>query len=224
MSLDTWDASDRLYLARGAEVSVSRPYFTGDVLNSIAIPGVQTEGAAMIVAHPCSMRGREARLRNQILVAAVAPHDAVPPQRWTDGFYDRMPLPELRGPGTAFECGWLDQLGRADRVEIQTSERIACASPVGVNMLQQRLVFHLTRVEVPTSTFWDAFAHTFEEADLLEEWADELGERLGLDAAAAEFEAWIRGESRQQRLRDPQQRAPIRIELRVELRRRSEKE
>lgn len=168
------------------------------------------------------MRGREAKLLNEILVAAVAPHDPVPAHRWTDGFYDRMPLPELRGPGAPFECAWLDQLGRTERAQVESSTRIACASPVGVNMLQQRLVFHLTRVEIPTPTFWDAFAHTYEEADLLEEWTEELGERLELDVAAAQFEAWIREESRQQRLRDPQKRATIRVELRVELRRRSE--
>ena len=87
-------------------------------------------------------------------------------------------------------------------------------------MLQQRLVCHLTRVEVPTSKFWEAFGHTYEEADLLEEWTEELASSLGPEGAAAEFDSWLRAERRQDRLRDPQQRASIRSDMRKEIRRR----
>jgi hypothetical protein len=221
LSLDGCEAPDRLYLARGAEVSPCRPLFTGDVLEDIAIPGVQEHGAAMVIAHPCGMRGRQAQLLERILFAAVTPHDPVPGHKWSEGFYDRMPLPELRGPGEEFAAAWLDRLGRAARDDVLGSDRIACLSPVGVNMVQQRLVFHMTRVEVPTSIFWEAFAHTYEEADLLEEWTEDLGDLLSPRDAAAEFELWIRDESRQERLRDPRQRGPVRADLRAEIRRRN---
>ncbi|MCA1703934.1 MAG: hypothetical protein LC808_11970 [Actinobacteria bacterium] len=223
MSLDTWEVADRLYLVRGDEVSQHRPLFTGDVLDDVPIPGVQDSGPGIVVAHPCSMRGRDAQLLERILVAAVAPHDPVPASRWADGYLDRMPLPELRGPGAPFEVGWLDRVGRATRDRLLAATRLACLSTIGVNMLQQRLVCTFTRVEIPTALFWDAFGHTFEEADLLEEWTDTLA-AVGVaptDAAAA-FEAWIRAESRQERVKDPQQRAPVRAEMRAELRRRQD--
>lgn len=220
MSLDTWEVPDRLYLARGDEVSPYRPLFTGDVLDDVPIPGVQDNGPGIVVAHPCSMRGRDAQLVDRILIAAIAPHDAVPARRWTDGYLDRMPLPELRGPDAPFEVGWLDRVGRAERDRLMVATRIACLSTVGVNMLQQRLVCTLTRVEIPTAVFWEAFGHTFEEADLLEDWTDTLASAdVQPGDAAAAFETWIRADARQARLKDPQQRAPVRAEMRAELRR-----
>jgi len=60
-------------------------------------------------------------------------------------------------------------------------------------MLQQRLTCRLTRVDVPTADFNTALAHTFDEADLLEEWADTLGDAGWTQpAAAAEFETFMR--------------------------------
>ncbi|MCA1601251.1 MAG: hypothetical protein LC776_06280, partial [Acidobacteria bacterium] len=108
MSLDTWDDPEQLFLVRGADVSASRPLFTGDILDGVPIPGVQDDGTAMVVAHPCSMRGRAAQLLDRITVVAVRPHDYVPPHKWRDGFYDRMPLPEVRGLGAAFAAAHLD--------------------------------------------------------------------------------------------------------------------
>lgn len=220
LSLDTWDEADQLYLVRDEDVSPSRPFFTGDVLEQVAIPGVQDSDAAIIIAHPCAMRGRAAQLLDRILVASVRHHDPMPAAKWTEGFYDRMPLPECRGPGTDFMVAHLDDIGKAKRDDICSTKRLACMSPVGVNMLQQRLVHHLTRVEVRTSTIWEAFAHTYEEADLLEEWTEDMAALMGPIDAASEFDIWIRLESRQQRLRDPQHRASIRSELRAEVRRR----
>ena len=221
MQLAVWDDPDTLYLARGEEVSPHRPLFTGDVFESVQIPGVQTEGTAIVVAHPCSMRGKNAALENRILVAAVRPSAQSPANKWASGFLDRMPLPRLRGDG--FETGYLTELGRADTSDLLNAARIACLSTVGVNILQQRLICSLTRLDVPTQTIWEAFGHTFEEADLLEEWTESLS---GIDTdstrVAQDFESWIRSEGRQEKLRDPQQRAPIRAAMRSELRRRRE--
>lgn len=220
MSLDTWEVPDRLYLARGDEISPYRPLFTGDVLDDLPIPGVQDNGPGIVFAHPCSMRGRDAQLVDRVLMAAVATHDAVPARRWTDGYLDRLPLPELRGPDAPFEVGWPDRVGRAERDRVLAASRIACLSTVGVNMLQQRLVCTLTRVEIPTAVFWEAFGHTFEEADLLEDWTEALASAaLHPGDAAAAFETWIRANARQERLKDAQQPALIRAEMRAELRR-----
>jgi hypothetical protein len=216
VSLDTWEVAERLYLARGPEVPAQRPLFTGDVIDGVAIPGVQDEGTAMIIAHPCSMRSGEI-LADRVLVAAVVTHDTVPAHKWTDGYYDRMPLPDLRGDGAGFEVARLGDIGLAASPSLTAGNRIAILSPFGVNMLQQRNVYNLTRVEVPTADFWDAFANTYEEADLLQEWIEELDDG-DTEALTAEFEAWIRVDSRQERLRDPQQRASVRAEMRKEIR------
>ena len=84
MGLNTLEVPDRLYLARGAEVPTLRPLFTGDVIDGVAIPGVQETGTAMIVAHPCSMRSGSV-ITARVLAAAVQPHDNVPAHKWVDG-------------------------------------------------------------------------------------------------------------------------------------------
>lgn len=218
--LDTWEVAERLYHGRGQEVSPNRPLFTGDVLDDVLIPGVQDGGLAMIVAHPCSMRGGTGQLKEQLLMAKVAPHPPDRAHRWTSGFYDRMPLPDLLADAGSFHVTWLDQLGRAGREVIVRAQRVASLSHVGVNMLQQRMVCCLTRVEIPTSTFWEAFAHTYEEVELLEEWNERLEGQANPNELAAQFEQWLQVDDHQLRLRDPQQRAPVRSEMRSELTRR----
>lgn len=219
MTLETWDDPSRLYRARGREVAQHRPLFTGDVLGNVSIPGVQDTGRAIVVAHPCSMRGRNAQLLEAVLVAAVEPSDPVPSTKWQNGFYDRMPLPQLTGPDGQFNAAHIEQIGRARTDQLATSPRLACLTPFAVNLLQQRMIWNLTRFAVPTSTLWQAFGHTYEEADLLEDWLEDVepSERAGQTAA---FEQWIREsppDNRQARLRDPQQRAAVRVELRQAL-------
>lgn len=166
------------------------------------------------------MRGKDAQLAESILVGAVEDHDAVPARKWEQGYLNRMPLPELDESPESFAVARLDRIGLAQTSLIIATTRLACLSPVGVNILQQRLVGHLTRVDVPTSEFWEAFGHTYEEADLLEEWTEELADALDRERASADFEAWIRADNRQGKLRDPQQRASVRSAMRTELRHR----
>ncbi len=120
-------------------------------------------------------------------------------------FSDRMPLTDLEDE-SSYWAAHLDKAGRARSSDLLETERLASLSAFGVNMLQQRLTYHLTRAEIPTRIFNEAFGHTYDEAELLEEWTDTL-----LDAgqtlrnAAMEFEAFIRGgnPSLQDKLRDP---------------------
>lgn len=211
MNLDTYDSTDDLYAARGAEVNPNRPVFTGDVFRDAAIPGVQTEGMALVVAHPCSFRVGEGRLAERLLAARVEPIAKQGPNAWRNGFFDRMPLPDL--DGTGYWVGHLDKIGRSLTADLLETERMACLSEFGVNMLQQRLTCHLTRVEIPTATFNEAFAHTFNEADLLEEWTDTLVVVGWTQAKAAEeFETflWKGTPSLQAKLLDAQQRSSVR--------------
>ena len=150
MSLSGWDTAQSLYLARADEVSEFRPLFTGDVVHGPVVPGVPEAEAVMVIAHPCAMRAGS-QLSKHVLAAAVRPHEAEPSVRWTQGFINRMPLPELKGDGGAFHVAWLEQIGLVPTVDLQSGHRIACLSTIGVNILQQRLIYYLTRWEVGTS-------------------------------------------------------------------------
>lgn len=191
MTLATYSVPDDLYLAKGDDVNPHRPLFTGDVLDDIAIAGVQDSGKAIIIAHPCSMRGRNAALLPSLLCAPVDAHHRVNPHEWATGFYDRSPLPTI--PDGTFSVANFGRIGQATVPADDLPARIACASEFGVNLLQQRLIWYLTRFEVDTSRIGDAFSHTFEEASELEEWIDTLNEAgMPMVEAARLFDEFIR--------------------------------
>lgn len=218
MSLEEWDGAHSLYLTRGDEVSSYRPWFTGDVFEHVSVPAIDDTDLAIVIAHPCSMRAGP-NLKDRILVAAVRTHEATPAHKWTDGYFNRMPLPELHGDGAPFHAAWLEDIGVVRTGALELGTRIACLSPFGVNVLQQRLVHNLTRLEVGTSKFWEAFSRTYEESDLLEEWTEGLSDMD--QAPAVSFETWI-GQgtpTRRKRLEDAQHRSQVRSDMRAEIRR-----
>ncbi len=173
MTLDPALEPARLYQALADEVNPSRPVFTGDVFSEVDIPGVGIK-AAIVIGHPCSIRGVAGRLVERTPVAAIREHELVAPERWAEGYFKLFPLPGLPLPGN-YHAAQLDQFGLALTADLTSADRLACLSHPGINLLQQRLVFHQTRLAVPTQEFQRAFDHTYEEADLLEEWATDLG-------------------------------------------------
>jgi hypothetical protein len=174
LNLETYSEPDDLYRARADEVNPNRPLFTGDIFDDVPIPGAQEHGMALVLAHPCSFRIGAGRLADRVLVAAVREISKQGRKAWTRGLLDRMPLPDLAGTG--MWAAFLEETGRAYVEHLLDACRLACLSESAVNMLQQRLTCHLTRVEVPTHQFSQAFSHTYEEADLLEDWTDMLTE------------------------------------------------
>lgn len=218
MSLEPAANPTRLYSALGADVNPHRPIFTGDVFACIDIPGVRS-APAIVIGHPCSIRGKNGKLAERTPVAAVEVHDRIPEARWSDGYFNKMPLDglPLEAP---FHVARLDLFGLALTSELAAAQRLACLSHPGINQLQQRLVHHQTRLVVPTSQFQQAFDHTYEEADLLEEWKSELS-HFDEDLESS-FEAWIREGSpnRQSRLEIHEERASIRREMRREIKKR----
>jgi hypothetical protein len=218
-----------LYRARGDEVETCRPYFTGDVFADVEtrLAGCDSKlRYVQIVEYPCDLRTNGVDLVPQLLVANVQPHRVLEAGDW-NGYGKFMPLPNLRPDASsdkkrhfaaAFGTLFLvtpEQLG---------SNRIACLSQAGVNLLHQRLVYRASRVVIPTVTYDEANSGVFEEADLIEEWCLDRVDR-GLDAAeaAAECVTWLRekrddGLIRQQLLRDPQQRSTIRRQMKGRLR------
>jgi len=222
LSLETFGTPGDLYIDRGVDVNPNRPIFTGDVFDSVAIAGVQESGMAIVVAHPCSMRAGTS-LKPRILMAAVMEHVSAGPNAWTRGFFDLTPLPDLVASG--LHVGSFEELGQARGAELDAGHRLACLSPFGVNLLQQRFIFYLTRLEVPTFRLQEAFGQYFEEVDLLEDWIDNLeGGNIDGRTAAGLFDTFLRtdlgaGRTLQKDLRDPQGRASVRQACQVEARR-----
>jgi hypothetical protein len=191
MNLDTYEEPSSLYRSRGEEVNPHRPLFTGDVLRDVPVPGTQDGGMALVLAHPCSFRAGGGQLSDRVLVCSVSAMSKAGANAWRTGFFSRMPLPDLDGPG--FWAASLDEIGRALVDDLLVTQRLACLSDIGINMLQQRLTCHLTRAEVPTYLFNEAFSHTYDEAELLEEWTEALAEAGWPGAVIArKFEAFIR--------------------------------
>lgn len=221
--LEAPHSAEELYLARGEEVSEARPLLTGDVLEGVHIPGLEGSGHALILEHPCSMR-RGPDLVPRILVAHVEVSQPLPLHRWTTGHFRQMPLPEL--PGLPSAAARFDEIGGVSSRDLPAARRTASLSRRGINLLQQRFIWHLTRFVVPTHLLDLAASGVFEEVDLAEEWiveALECGESA--EEAFRSFHDWIRepddtGTSRQDQLADAQHISLVRRELRAELRRR----
>ncbi len=75
-----------------------------------------------------------------------------------------------------FAAQFLD-IGLVKSAELKPATRVACLSPVGINLLQQRLIWHLARFSVPTHLLNQARDAVFEEANLNEDWIIELTDR-----------------------------------------------
>jgi hypothetical protein len=223
LTLETYDETSQLYLAVGDDVSAFRPVFAGDVYQDIEVPGTPGLSMAIVTAHPCTFRVQDGELTDRVLVAVVRPHPEIPKQAWPGHHFSKMPLPEL-APGE-FHVAHLDEVGRASSTELTNEKRTACLSEFGINLLQQRMVWHATRCAIETATFFEAFGHTYEEADLLEEWCEALADiQIPVSEARARFEAVLRspqdgGRTLQDQLKDPQLRSGVRTACRAEARR-----
>ena len=214
-------ASDLYLAASSGEVEAARPVLTGDVFPSVTVPGVDGEGLAIVLTHPCSMRVDGVRLTKRLIMVRVAPGEEIRFNRWKTGYFKVMPLPELMG---AHYRARFDEMGLVESAALPTAERVACMTPYGVNLLQQRFIWYLTRFLVPTHRLSEASEAVFEEADMEEEWVAHAIEK-GKDPreAAQEFHDWIRypdelGTTRQDRIKAPQLRAGLRRQMRSHLR------
>lgn len=221
MGLEAPDTEEDLYHSRGEDVPEVRPLLTGDVLADVEIPGLDDgKGLAAILTHPCSMRRDGVNLVERVFVARVDSGPAVPLTAW-DGHYGIMPLPDLGPEGhSAVRFG---EAGLVRAEILEAAPRIACLSELGINILQQRFIFHLTRFAVPTFKLHETCEAVFREIELHGEWAEaRLASGGNMDEIRGEFHAWIRetdagGRTRQERLANAQQVASVRREMRAAL-------
>lgn len=221
-ALEAPGSAEDLYLASTPdEVQPARPILTGDVFDAIEIPGTSSVGLAIVLTHPCSMRRDGVHLAERLLMARVKEAPEIPLHMWPTGHFKVMPLPGLvEGHYVAS----FDEIGLVASEVLSHDARVACLTPFGINLLQQRFVWHLTRFLAPTHRLGEASDAVFEEADLCEEWVAAASESgVPPEEAASSFHEWIResdasGASRQTLLTEPQRRAGIRREMREYLR------
>lgn len=221
--LESPPSADALYLYRADEVLPHRPVQTGDVFDGVEIPGLDDgPGLAIVLNHPCSMRSKGVDLVDRLQMARVTQHAEVPLKAWK-GYQRVMPLPDLLQDDDHYAVQFSDfGLVRSDRIGLD--RRVACLDPLGINLLQQRFIFYISRFIAPTLELHKSCAAVFHEIAFMEEWNtawDEAG--FPADDAASAFHDWIRddggsGRTRQSRLPEEQQRAPIRREMRAHLR------
>lgn len=213
-----------LYRTRGEEVSETRPIFTGDVFTGVQLSGSTGKVKARTVAvlqHPCSMRTDGVGLAWQVLTAEVANRKELTEEDWRTGHFNLMPLPDLRPEMTSqarHQAANFDNLYMVPPKML--TSRIASLSPLGVNLLLQRWVHFSSRVIVPTNEFHKQTVSFYEEADLIEEWCDEVGSG-DHQADTGACLAWLRadrgGYTYQELLKDAQRHSVVRKAMRTEL-------
>ena len=192
--------SDIWYVCPPDEVPSHRLLMQGDVL-------VLESGPVCVVTHACSMRQGVQLHPTQIVAPVRARENAL----WRGG-YDWMPLPELAvgeyGPTSVN----LRELSSVSTDELKSAKRIAAMSEIGIQLLQQRMAHHLTRVVIELEVIAELSAPILMEANLHEEWVESLGEE-----AEAEFHALLDADDR--RLRIWMQAPRTRYQAQSEIRR-----
>ncbi|HEV8560142.1 MAG TPA: hypothetical protein VGR06_27730 [Actinophytocola sp.] len=141
------------------------------------------------------------------------------PKQWL-GNYRIMPLHDLLDTADPHRAGSFTSPYLASPDVLELDKRVACLSPLGVNLLLQRWVYHNSRAVVPTWKYDDAVSAQYEEADSIEEWCA-IREGRGVDITAATIEAdkWLcddggSGVRRRDLLENRQHRSSIRKAMR----------
>ena len=179
--------SEALYDERG-EVTWARPLLQGDVFDGVVLPGFGDQlMKVQIVNHPCAMR-KGPHMLPRITVAPVGPHAHVQGQGGWDGNLRIMPLPEL-SDGQHHATKFVD-ITAAPAALLSRAHRIATLTHQGIYVLQQRLIKHYTRLEVPLELLRRESAPVLSEAVQQWDWIDQvLTEGEQTDEAAIETEA-----------------------------------
>jgi len=186
--------SEALYDERG-DVSWCRPLLQGDVFDGVVLPGFGSDPMKVqVVSHPCAMR-TGTKLTPRITVAPVEPHASVTGRGW-DGNLRVMPLAELIG-GQHFATRFID-VTAAPTLLLARGRRIATLSNQGIYVLQQRLIKHYTRVEMPLDLLRRESAAVLTEAQLQWDWLEtvltepEQIDEAAIDAEERVFDGWLR--------------------------------
>lgn len=176
-SLESPVQADDLYKYRG-QVPLTRPIFQGDIFEVTDHAYLPDTRRVAILTHPCSMR-KGVELIDRITIAHISTTSSPIPLPWK-GHYRIMPLPDL-DQGDLFWQINFDEVHTIHSNTLKTDKRIACLEDMGINLLQQRYIFYLTRYLVETDTLYESSANVITEIDLMEEWIDNFVNPDSLD-------------------------------------------
>ncbi|WP_420445874.1 hypothetical protein [Candidatus Poriferisodalis sp.] len=95
-----------------------------------------------------------------------------------------MPLPELAMAEFRAVSANLRELSSVETADLEAGHRVAAMSEVGIQLLQQRMAHHLTRVVIELTTLEEHSAPVLMEVNLHEEWIEALGENSEQDFGA----------------------------------------
>lgn len=229
--LDAPDSVAEIYDSRADEVSLARLVFQGDIFEGVVMRGLSDEPRrVMVMSHPCSMRAGP-RLKPHLVVASVeSGREIIPLNKWRGSHYAKFPLPEVAAQNGDHLFADFSLIATVRSSDLDRHLRIACLSERGIQLLQQRHVFYLTRVKVDLFRIHQQLAPNFAEAELGQEWVEaavDLSDSDALDridAAEADFDAFLRQEDRRGRLGDETRRSGVRREVRTEIARRFKSE
>jgi Na+-transporting NADH:ubiquinone oxidoreductase subunit NqrC len=146
-------------------------------------------------------------------------------EQWRTGHFRVFPLPDLRQaqPEENLVADF-ELLGSVLSAELAATTRICCLSDYGLTVLQQRRVHHDTRVVLELDVLHEQAAPNLEEAELLQEWLEELvvdqasQEQVARETGA--FDAFLSADDHALRhmLKDLVERAKARKAVRSEIR------
>lgn len=166
------------------------PHSQGDVFDEVVMPGIENNepGLAMLFMHPCTMR-EGARLREAVTAVRVTFHEArvlSKPGTWANR-NKLMPLPDLFGSGDSTHVADFMLIGTVPSASLEHSRRVSQLSAEGRLILQQRLIFHLTR-HAPSVDVLREASHGLElELQAQTDWMEEAFKR-GLIPSADDVE------------------------------------
>lgn len=196
-SLDELAPTADLYDYRGM-VPAWLPYQQGDIFRDVELPGVAA-GFVMLFLHPCSMR-QGTRLRDRLTVVQVtvaSPRRVLDePGQWA-GRNKVMPLPDLLADGASTHMADFMEIGTVEAARLPRSSRAAQLSLAGRLLMQQRIVFHLTRYAPRLDDLERATESVELEAQQQADWVqagcggDDLAAATRVDELEAEFQGFL---------------------------------
>ncbi len=192
-TLESPTSSNDLYRYR-ADVPLTRPIFQGDIFEVTDPTCSSVNQRAVILTHPCSMR-KGVKIRDRLTIAQVTTTKSPVNLPWK-GNYRIMPLPDLDSGDEFWQINF-EEIHTISSATLFTGKRIVCLEDLGITLLQQRYIYHLTRYQVETKTLYDSSANVMTEVDLMEYWIESLVDENSSDLEEqikhqqAEFDEYI---------------------------------
>jgi hypothetical protein len=214
--LDSLETTDLLYGERG-DVPLFLPLMQGDVFRDVEVPVLGNEPRTVqVVMHPCSMRNG-AELNHVITVAPVEPRRVRVDNRFWRSSSRFMPLPELLQPDED-HAARLPDLTAVPADSLPRTDRIATLSQDGIVLLQQRMVFSMTRFRVERPEIAAQLMPIFAELEMQAGWVERAVQVRGEESMAVvigaerDFQAWLDADNRvrRDRLQDLTHHASLR--------------